>query len=199
MPSIPFDNAEEREREEHIEELKRRAGELAGGAMREGEVNPSPPELREQFWEQVVVWEEAPWTTHFKQLEEKGVALPAPETLDDDQVSMKLWEVIDHLARLRVFLEQTDHLRDRQLYATLWSDLLPEEVKDLQLDEDSAYHIQLASSGSEEDIQVYLRYYADEETRQQWREDFPEVQIPDHEDPPYARDQSALPFSGRSF
>jgi len=189
MPVDPFEDADEREREEHIEELKQRAQELAGGEMTEGEVNPSPPEGREQFWEQVVAWEEAPWTTHFKQLEEKGVALPAPETLDDDQVSMKLWEVIHHLASLRAFLSETDHLSDRELYTLLWNDILREETKNIEMDQDSACHIQLLSGGSDEDNHLYLKYYADEEWREQWRQDYPEDQIPDHQDPPYDRDQ----------
>jgi hypothetical protein len=189
MPIDPFEDDEEREREEHIEELKQRAQELAGGQMTEGEVNPSSPQVRGQFWEHVVAWEEAPWITNFQQLERKGVALPAPETLDDDQVSMKLWEVIDHLARLRVFLNETDHLSDRELYTLLWSDILKEETKDIKVDEDSAWHIDLVSSGSDADNHLYLKYYADEETREQWRKDYPEDQIPDHEDPPYDRDQ----------
>jgi len=85
MPIDPLNDPEDLEREKHIEELKRQAHELTGGEMTEGEVNPSSPDVREQFWEQVVAWEEAPWTTNFKQLEEKGVALPAPVTLNDDQ------------------------------------------------------------------------------------------------------------------
>ena len=189
MPIDPFGDAENRERGEHIEELKQQARELSGGEMTEGEVHAASPEVREQFWKQVVAWEEAPWITHVQQLEAKGVALPAPETLSDEQVSMKLWEVIDHLARLRVFLEYTDHLTDRELYAELWNDALREEIKDIPVDEDSAWHIQFTSSGSDEDNEAYLKYYADEQEREQYRKDFPEAHIPEHEALPYDRDQ----------
>jgi len=189
MPIDPLNDPEDVERARHIEELKQRARKLTGGEMREGEVSPSSPEVREQFWEQVVAWEEAPWTTNFKQLEEKGVSLPASGTFDDDQVSMKLWEVIHHLASLRVFLSETDHLSDRELYTLLWDDILHEETKNIEMDQDSACHIQLLSGGSDEDNQLYLKYYADEEWREEWRKDYPKDQIPDHEDPPYDRDQ----------
>ena len=189
MSTRPFDDPEQDEREEHIEELQRQADELTGGEMTAGEAADAPPEVREQFWEHVVAWEEAPWTTDFLQLQESGIALPAPETLGDDQVSMKLWEVIDHLARRRVFLTRTDHLSDRELYALLWSDVLHEDKKDIPVDEYSAYHIDLLTSGSEEDNQLYLKYYADDEERTRWRQDYPEDSMPDHVDPPYDRDQ----------
>jgi hypothetical protein len=37
-----------------------------------------------------------------------------------------------------------------------------------------------------------LKYYADEKTREWWRQDYPDDPIPDHEDPPHDRD-SRLP------
>ena len=81
---------DETERAKRIAELKRQAEELAGGKMVEGELEETPPEVAEQFWEQVVAYEKAPWTTNFKQLEESGMELPAPETLDDEQLTSKL-------------------------------------------------------------------------------------------------------------
>jgi hypothetical protein len=181
---------DEAERAKRIAELKRQAEELAGGKMVEGEMEDTPPEVAEQFWEQVVAYEKAPWTTHFKQLEEAGIQLPAPETLDDEQLNKKLWEVIRSLALLRVFLDETDHLSDRELYTKLWSDMLREEVKAMPLDEDGAYHLSPLGGCSEEDIQLQMKYYADEEWRRRWQEDFPDFVMPEHEDPPYDRDRS---------
>ncbi len=54
---------------------------------------------------------------------------------------------------------------------------------------DSACHLDIIGSGSEEDIEIALKYYDDEEERAFWREQFPEDPIPDHEDPPYDRDR----------
>jgi hypothetical protein len=185
---MPNDESDS-DRQKRIEELKRRAQELAGGAMKTGEFEECPPDVEEGFWKHVVAYEEAPWTTHFQQLEKSSVSLPAPEALNDQELTAKLWEVINKLAELRVFLDDTDHLSDRELYTKLWGDALREETKDMLLDEDSACHIQMLGSGSEEDMQLYLKYYADEAWRNHWREDFPDDPVPDHEDPPYDRDR----------
>jgi hypothetical protein len=180
---------DETERAKRIAELKRQAEELTGGEMVVGEMEETSPEVAEQFWEQVVAYEKAPWTTTFKQLEESGMQLPAPETLDDEQLTRKLGELIQRLALLRVFLDETDHLSDRELYTLLWSDMLREETKAVTLDEDSACHMSPLGGCSEEDTQLYLKYYADEEWRCDWQKQYPEETLPDHEDPPYDRDR----------
>ncbi len=148
-----------------------------------------PPELAAQFWQSVAAYEQAPLTTYFQQLEEAGVELPDPEMMDDRRLTAKLWEVIEALARLRVFLSQTDHLSDRELYTRLWRELLREPVKDMPLDESSAWHIDLTGSGSTEDTQLYLKYYADEGARQRWAADFPDDGMPEHAEPPFDRDR----------
>ena len=99
--------------------------------------------------------------------------MPAPEALNDQEVTAKLWEVINKMAQMRIFLEDTDHLSDRELYTKLWGDLLREETKDILLDQDSACHYQLLSSGSDEDTYLYLKYFADEEWREWWHKDLP--------------------------
>ena len=116
--------------------------------------------------------------------------------MDDRQLTAKLRGVIDALAQRRVFISQTDHLSDRELYALLWGDALREPVKDMPLDEPSAWHIDLLSGGGEEDTGLYLKYYADEETRRHWLEDFPDDEVPPHEEPPYDRDRHLLQARG---
>ena len=179
----------EDDREKRIEDLKRRVEELWDGQMEVCGPNNCPAETEEAFWKYVVDYEEAPWTTNFHQLESAGVSLPPPDSLNDQELTEKLWEVIHKLALLRVFIEQTDHLSDRELYKHLWTDSLREETKALPADSNSAWHIQLLGSGSEEDNQLYLKYYADDADRRQWRKDFPKDPIPAHEDPPYDRDR----------
>jgi hypothetical protein len=157
--------------------------------MEVGSLDDYPAEMEEAFWKHVVDYEEAPWTTHFQQLENAGVSLPPPDSLNDEELTAKLWDIIQKLALLHVFIEQTDHLSDRELYTHLWSDALREETKAMPLVAGSAYHIQLLSSGSEDDNQLYLKYYADDDWRRQWHEEWPDDPIPAHVDPPYDRDR----------
>jgi hypothetical protein len=179
----------EDDREKRIEDLKRHAEELCGGQMEVGGLDDCSAEAEETFWKQVVDYEEAPWTTHFQQLEHAGVSLPPPDSLKDEELTAKLWEVIQKLALLHVFIEQTDHLSDRELYTHLWTDSLREETKALPLAANSAYHIQLLGSCSEEDMLLYLKYYADDDFCWQWHKDWPNDPVPQHEDPPYDRDR----------
>ena len=179
----------EDDQEKRIEALKRHAEELCGGQMEVGSLDDCPAEVEEAFWKHIVDYEEAPWTTHFQQLENAGVSLPSPDSLKDEELTAKLWDVIQKLALIQVFIEQTDHLSDRDLYTHLWTDTLREETKALPLAANSACHIQLLSSGSDEDNLLYLKYYADDTFRQYWQTDWPNDPIPRHEHPPYDRDR----------
>jgi hypothetical protein len=131
-------------------------------------------------------------TTNFQQLLDASVALPEPHELDDEQLVQKVWEVIEALARLRVFLSQTDHLNDRELYELLWRDVLRQEIPDVPLWRTEASHVDLLGSGDERETRLYLKYYADEREREDWQRDFPDYDMPAHEEPPYDRD-SRLP------
>lgn len=155
----------------------------------------TPPEIEEAFLRSVVAYESAPMTTHFAQIEQAGVKLTPPAKLDDAALTTKLWEVIHALARLGTILENTDHLSDRELYAQLWQESLRESTPCLPPGSGWVCHLDLIGSGSDEDTDLYLRYYADERTREHWRGDFPDMEIPPHQDPPFKRDR-ALPRPG---
>ena len=75
-----------------------------------------------QFWRNVVAFETAGSTDLTKELKAIGVELPEPDDLDASALHKALWSIIEGLARLRVFLDQTDHLSDRELYTQLLSD-----------------------------------------------------------------------------
>jgi hypothetical protein len=179
------------DREIRINELKERARELAGGEMSTHTSGELPPEIEEQFWEQVVAFEQGGWSSGLEKLAQIGVDLPPPEDVSDEEMPEKLREVISGMAQLSMYLHHTDHLSDRELYETLWDDLLQEESPEMP-GMAGAWIIDPVSSGSDEDNMAYLRYYADEEYRQSWAKDFPEDEIPPHEPLPYDRD-SKLP------
>ena len=129
-----------------------------------------------------------PTTTHFQMLLDAGIALPEPESLTDEQIGAKLWEVVHGLARLRAFLSQTDHLSDRELYSKLWHDTLREEEP--AIDEIGfTTHLTLVSGGAKPETNTYLRYYADEGTRARWKREWPDDEMPPREQPPYDRDR----------
>lgn len=187
-----FDDSNDIDQEIRINELREAAKEAAGGDMTTWESPDMPPELAESFWGNVLAYESAEETCHFIQLEEMGIELPEPDSLDDEALLAKLWEVINGLAKLDVFLSQTDHLSDRELYEHLWHDSLREITMDLPTDSGWTCHLDILGGCSEEDLHLQLKYYADEEYREQWRRDFPDDNMPDHVDPPYDRD-SKLP------
>src|SRR3954463_7748178 len=81
-----------------INELREAAREAAGGEMMTWENPDTPPHIAEQFWANVLDYESAEQTTHYRQLVAQGVDLPAPEDLGDDELMQKLWEVIHALA-----------------------------------------------------------------------------------------------------
>jgi hypothetical protein len=186
---MPHDDVDQQIR---INELREAVREAAGGEMfTSGEDNLSPA-IAEQFWRNVLAIEKAPLTTNIRQLERIGIELPPPDELNDRQLHAKLWEVIHGLAKLRIFLSSTDHLSDRQLYGLLWSDLLRDEVEDIPIDAGLTCHLDILGGYSEEDLQLRLKYYADDFERECWQAEYPEEVLPAHVDPPYDRD-SKLP------
>ncbi len=78
------------------------------------------------------------------------------------------------MASLGAYLLHTNHLSDRELYEYLYHDGLREEAVLFPENPSYAYMIDLTGSGSEEDNQIYLKYYADEEHRRQWAHDWPD-------------------------
>jgi hypothetical protein len=127
------------------------------------------------------------FTTDFTRLTRAGLELPHPVVLNDEQLARKLWEVIHALARMRVFITSTDHLSDRELYIRLWTDTLHHDVPEEDFGLGTS-HVDLVSTGSEEGVAAWLKYYADDETRRKWVEDFPDVVLPARQECPYDRD-----------
>lgn len=175
-----------------INELRESAREAAGGEMMCWEDPDTPPEVSEQFWQGMLDWDTCEYTRHIDQLADLGIQLPAPGDPNGSQLVEKLWEMINGLAELRVYLYRTDHLSDRELYTLLWEEMLRDETPVLPPNSGWRCHLDILGGCSEEDLYLDRKYYADEEERAQWAKDWPEDEMPDHVDPPYDRD-SRLP------
>jgi hypothetical protein len=172
--------------ETRIQALKDRAMELSHGKMIASDASGLPLDLQEDFSRRVVETEEGPTTTLTRELDVLGVPLPAPESLADAQLTSALWIVIDALSGLHVYLEQTDHLSERELYRLLIDELLPEEMDALG---DGNWHMPILGGCSEADLQLYMKYYAKPEEREHWMRDVPHFAMPARAERPYDRDR----------
>ena len=83
------------------------------------------------FWTLHYDFELAPVTTNLQQLRDVGLEVPSAQGLPERALQRHLWDVIETLADLGVFLLCTDHLDDRALYELLEGRVLREPVRDL--------------------------------------------------------------------
>lgn len=179
------------DQEKRIEKLRAQLEELGG------EVSDNPElsaDLEEEFLKHILAFETAEPSTLLQWLENAGQDVPPPDGLDDAQLQTKLWEVINRMASLGAYLHHTNHLSDRELYTYLFAEGLREDAVLFPENPGFVHGLDVLGSGSDEDMHLYLKYFADEEYRAQWLADFPDFEMPPHEDPPFDRDQD-LPKS----
>ena len=184
MTTIQF--ADEPDQEERIAKLRQELEKLGGSAM---SLEAMPADMEEEFLRQVLEYETAEPISLFRLLENSGVEIPSPDQLDDPALTLKLKEIVERMASLGAYVIHTNHLTDRELYNYLYVDGLREEAVLFPENPSYAYMIDLTGSGSDTDNQIYLRYYADEEHRKRWAQDWPDDPIPEHEEPPFDRDR----------
>ncbi len=184
MTLIQF--ADKPNQEERIAKLRKELEKLGGSTM---SLESMPADMEEEFLRHVLEYETAEPISLFRLLENSGLEIPAPDKLDEKTLTTKLKEIIERMASLGAYLLHTNHLTDRGLYDYLYNDGLREEAMLFPENPSYAYMIDLTGSGSDEDNQIYLRYYADEEHRKQWALDWPDDPVPEHEEPPLDRDR----------
>ncbi|HEY6245224.1 MAG TPA: hypothetical protein VIX17_14830 [Pyrinomonadaceae bacterium] len=178
--------AEDPDQEQRIAKLREEIKKLGGSTM---SLEDMPADLEEEFLRHVLEYETTEPISLFRLLENSGLQIPKPADLTDEELVEKLMEVINRMAQLGAYLLHTNHLSDRVLYEYLYDDGLREEAVLFPENPSYAYMIDLTGSGSEEDNQTYLKYYADNEHREQWAKDWPDDSVPSHQDPPFDRDR----------
>jgi len=151
------------------------------------EVMPTPDE--NEFLESMLAWERAPMLP-ISQWFEPELKLPRPETLGEHELQRVLWETIDRLFEQRVVLDFTDHLSDYELFCLIYRDILPSQEK--KIDRGQNY-LHWDCAGTRGDPEPWLRYYATDEERSSWADEFDEP-LPPHESPPFHRDLPRIPL-----
>lgn len=179
-------SSDEPSQEERIAKLRAELEKLGGSTTT---LESMPADMEEEFLRHVLEYETAEPISLMTLLANSGLVVPAPGTLDDDTLKSTLKELIDRMAQLGAYLLHTNHLSERELYDYLYHDGLREEAVLFPENPSYAYMIDLTGSGSEEDNQIYLKYYADEAYRRQWANDWPDDALPEHEAPPFDRDR----------
>ena len=184
MSFIEF--ADEPSQEERINKLRAELEKIGGSTST---LESMPADMEEEFLRHVLEYETAEQISLLRLLENSGLEVLPPESLDDDALKIKLKEMIDRMATLGAYVLHTNHLSDRDLYEYLYHEALREETVLFPENPSYAYMIDLTGSGSEDDNQTYLKYYADEQYRRQWAHDWPDDRMPEHEEPPFDRDR----------
>lgn len=184
MSFIEF--ADEPSQEERINKLRAELEKMGGSTST---LESMPADMEEEFLRHVLEYETAEQISLLRLLENSGLEVLPPESLDDDALKIKLKEMIDRMASVGAYVLHTNHLSDRDLYEYLYREALREETVLFPENPSYAYMIDLTGSGSEDDNQTYLKYYADEQYRRQWAHDWPNDPMPEHEEPPFDRDR----------
>ena len=177
---------DEPNQEERIAKLRQEVERLGGNTM---SLESMPADMEEEFLRHVLEYEQAEPISLLQLLENSGLEVVPPDQLDQETLTFKLKEIVERMASLGAYLLHTDHVSDRALYEYLYHDGLRDEAVLFPENPSYAYMIDLVGSGSEEDNQLYLKYYADEKYRQQWATDWPDDRLPDREEPPFDRDR----------
>jgi hypothetical protein len=168
-------------RDELLKQITELGG-LVGGPERE---DVSDAEL--SFLEHVLAWETGPRSPHRDWVARHGQTFMPPAELAGRHLKTELWRLIRALAHARVFFYHTNHLNDAELYARLWTEVLPGECPDGVRTPDDACHWDFADPSSDGE-EVWLRFYASPAERQEWSHDFPQTPVPPRCRAPHRRD-----------
>ncbi len=147
-----------------------------------------PPALEMTFLDQVEALEEAGFQEPATVLRSAGVDLVPPDKLDDALLTPRLWELLHQLSLRGFYVLSTNHLTDRELYAELWERGLREGAIFTGRNRQGGWFHDILGSGGDEDEQILLRFYYDDERRDCVAREWPKTVIPPRETPVARRD-----------
>ncbi len=128
------------------------------------------------------------WTPPAQQLAAKKIPLLPPAEITEEMLTPILWELLHNLSLCGFFILHTDHLSDAELYAELWNHGLRDPAHLPGRNPRGGWFHDFLGSWGEDDMQLWLRYYASDEDRVKHAKDWPKDSIPQKEKPPSNRD-----------
>jgi hypothetical protein len=169
-----------------IADLRRRLAEVAGQEPVIHKSEDFPLEAHENFLNDVLAYEEFfenISSTTIRERIQKGCGRSFPNITvlrDLNAVQSELVTLIEALARVRIFLHNTNHLDDIALYRLLTEDILNQAIEDEPEDVGMNTHIDICACCEDdaEAMMVYLAYHAEEDERADYQQHFPDVELP---------------------
>jgi hypothetical protein len=194
-----MDNSNELDQEQRIESLRRELQERLGGSPLYDSLPPEfdSADFEETLLRQMLEYQTSEPIAPFTLLQNAGVTISAPEQLDDTALPPKLKELIHQLASLGIYLQRTNHLSDRELYDSLYNDVLRNEARLFPENPNYVSIINLAGADlgtliegdADVDVRFYLTYYATKKERKEFARVFPQLTLPSRKNTPYDRDR----------
>lgn len=145
------------------------------------------------YWSIIYDFDHAPMTTNRRQLAERGVEVPPPDSVPDEALESELSRVIGALARMGIFFMHTDHIDDRTLLRRIASEIIDEDVRELPPSDTAIEYVDLLGT-SPGDREIWLAMYATDREREHARS--AGMDVPERRPRPFGRDRS-LPRPAR--
>jgi len=169
--------------------MRERISRVTGREFGVASFDAFPPVWEHAYWRAVMTVYPGVTESPRALFEAGGFPLPSPGDLDDDQLTVRLWQLIRRMERVGIYLTSTDHLDDRALYSWLRSVGLDTFVITAPGSTSSYTMLDIIGSGSDEDFETWARYYMDAAEREHWAEEHPDEPLPETKPRPFNRDR----------
>jgi len=148
-----------------------------------------PPAWEHAYWRAIIRARPGATSCPRALMEAGGFSFPPADSLEPDALIVRLWQLIRRLQQVNIFISSTDHLSDRDFYSWLRETGLQEFMTTAPGSTEVYTQLDVVSSGSGEDFEVWARYYMQESDREQWREENPGEELPESKPLPHNRDR----------
>ena len=128
------------------------------------------------------------WTPPAQKLVAENIPLLPPAEITDETLTPILWELLHNLALRGFYLSHSDHLSDRELYAELWERGLRDPAHLPGCNPRGGWFHDFLGSWGDDDMQLWLRYYASDQERAKHTKEYPKDNLPPKEKPISHRD-----------